>query len=98
MKRWLLMLGGLLVWAVHFFAVYAAASIFPGAPTANVVALVVTVMALAAGGALLWWTVRFGRTTSDAFDQWTWRVGATAAAFSILAVLWQGLPALSFPR
>ena len=96
MNRWLLMLGGLLVWAAHFFALYAAASIFPGAPTANILALIITVMALGANGLLLWWALG-RRTAPDTFDRWTWRLAASSAGLSFIAVLWQGLPALGFP-
>lgn len=98
MKRWLLILGGLLIWAAHFLGAYAAASIFPGEPAANILALVATVAALGADGILLWFTLGRARVASDAFEGWTWRLGATSAALSLVAVLWQGMPALSFPQ
>ncbi|HET9336565.1 MAG TPA: hypothetical protein VFO12_09190 [Sphingomicrobium sp.] len=95
MRRWLLMLGGLLVWAAHFFAVYAAASIFPGDPAAESLALVATLAAIGANGILLWWTLGRKRTAADGFDEWTWRVGAIGAGLSLLAVLWQGMPLIA---
>ena len=92
------MLGGLLVWAAHFFAVYAAASIFPGEPAANILALIATAAALGVNAILLWWSLGRRRSATDLFDRWTWCLGASSAGLSLLAVLWQGLPALSFPQ
>jgi hypothetical protein len=92
------MLGGLLVWAAHFFAVYAAASLFPGDPRGNVVALAATLAALGANIALLRWALASRRSAGDGLDRWTSRLGAGAAALSLIAVIWQGLPALTFPQ
>ena len=92
------MLGGLLVWTAHFFAVYAAASIFPGDWRANAIALAATFAGLAADGLLLWWALKARRSAGEAFDGWTWRLAAGTAALSLLAVLWQGLPALGLPQ
>lgn len=90
MRRWVLLLGGLLVWAAHFFALYIIASLFPGDAAARWLALVVTLAALAAGGAILWLNLR---KQSDSFDRWARGLGAAGAALSLVAVLWQALPA-----
>ena len=95
MSRWTLLLGGLVVWAAHFFLVDAFALIFPGTQLALILTWVATVPALAADAALLW--VAAGRTVtagSDDFDRWVLNVGGVGAGLSALAVLWQALPAL----
>ena len=95
MSRWTLLLGGLVVWAAHFFLVYAFALIFPGTQLAVILTWVATVPALAADAALLWMAA--GRTVTaggDDLDRWVLNVGGIAAGLSALAVLWQSLPAL----
>lgn len=95
MKRWMWMLGGLIVWAAHFFAIYAAASIFPGERTANILALLATLGALIVNGLLIRMSLARRKARLDRFDSWTWRLAASSAAISIIAVIWQGLPAMS---
>jgi hypothetical protein len=93
--KWSLLLGGLTIWAVHFFLIYAFASIFPGSRIANILALIVTVPALAANAAL-WWIAWTGASIADAdeLDRWVLNVAAVGAALSFIAVLWQVLPAV----
>lgn len=91
MWRWAFLLGGLLVWAAHFFALYVIASLFPGAEAARWLTVAITLPALAAGGAILWLTLR---PRSDSFDKWVQGIGAIGAALSLVAVLWQALPAI----
>ncbi|HEX2542927.1 MAG TPA: hypothetical protein VHM00_17825 [Caldimonas sp.] len=95
MPIWLLSLGGLLVWTVHFFGLYLIASIWLTTPTASVVAGVFTVACLGADAWLLWRTAPARRGGAiDPFDQWLLLLAFLGAALSALAVLWQGLPAL----
>lgn len=95
MRTWLLLLGGLIVWAVHFFLLYGIASVFPGRDIAYWLSIVATVPALAADGAILWVTALLrmrGRT--DEFGAWAVDLGAGGAAISFVAVAWQVMPAL----
>lgn len=95
MGKWSLLLGGLTIWAAHFFLIYAFASIFPGSRVANVLTLVVTVPALVAN-AVLGWTAWTGALIADPdeLDTWVLNVAAVGAALSFVAVLWQALPAV----
>ena len=95
MRKWLLLLGGLLIWAAHFFLVYAFSIIFPGSPLANTLTLIATVPALAADAGLLW--IAAAGTLArrgDAFDGWVLRVAAVGAGLSFVAILWMTLPAV----
>ena len=92
MRAWAILLGGLTVWTAHFFALYAIGSVLPGQCEARWWVLAATVPALAANGLILWRTV--GPGGGDSLDGWIARVGAGGAALSLLAVIWQALPAL----
>lgn len=92
MGKWTLLLGGLTIWAAHFLLLYAFASLFPGRDLAKILSLAATVPALAADAGLLWFAM--ARKQGDDLDRWVARVGALGAALSILAILWQALPAL----
>lgn len=94
MRHWALILGGLTIWAAHFFLLYAIASLWPGQPLANLLAIVATLPALAACGLILWKALRLRRTAADDFQRWMMTLAAFGAALSLLAVTWQGLPAL----
>lgn len=95
MRAWLLMLGGLIVWAVHFFALYILASIFGTTMTARLGTAVLTLACLAADGAILAATLPALRGDQAAdLDRWIRGAGAVGAGLSLVAVAWQGLPAL----
>jgi hypothetical protein len=93
-RKWGLLLGGMLVWAADFFLLYAIASIFPGTILSRVLALVVTLAALAANA----WIIRFAwkliHFAPDEVDRWIARTGFGVALVSFVSVLWQGLPAV----
>lgn len=93
MNKWVLLLGGLSVWAIHFFLLYGFASLFPGQEIARVLTLVATVPALAAD-ALLLWAAAARAFQTDELDRWVSDVSAIGAALSFIAVIWQALPAL----
>jgi len=89
MKTWALLLGGPLVWTVHFFGLYAVAEI---APRVGLVAAL-TVACLAAD---LWLLLRVrALPETDAFAAWRRSVAIGGVALSLLAVGWQALPALA---
>ncbi|MGI8704526.1 MAG: hypothetical protein ACR2JJ_01790 [Sphingomicrobium sp.] len=95
MRKWSLLLGGLTIWAAHFFLLYGFASIFPGSRLANILTLIVTVPALAAN-AVLGWTAWTGAliANADELDKWVLKVASAGAALSFVAILWQALPAV----
>ena len=95
MRTWALLLGGMIVWTVHFFTIYGIASIFLTSTLSRVLTLLVTAACLAADALLLWWAIRDLRGSgSDEFSRWLRRLAALIAASSLIAVLWQGLPAI----
>ena len=100
MRAWFFLLGGMTVWAVHFMGAYAIASIADVAAEADAPAArwsvgAFTLACLAADGLILAAVVRgLRRATGDGLDQWILSVGGLGAALSLLAVFWQGLPAL----
>jgi hypothetical protein len=91
-RTWVLLLGGLTVWAAHFFALYAIASLLPGQPQARWWALGATVPALAACALIL--RRLLANTGPDPFDRWARYVAALGAASALLAILWQLAPTL----
>jgi len=94
MHGWPYLLGGLLVWAVHFFGLYVAASLFLTSPATRLVTAILTFICLAAAAALLWrgWTAEAGQ--GETFAGWQHRLAAYGAAIALVAIVWQGLPAL----
>ena len=95
MRVWAFMLGGMIVWTVHFFALYIVASIFLTTPLSRILTGLITLACLAADGVLLAWAARLLRGGgSDQFGRWQLRLAALMAAVSLVAVFWQGLPAL----
>ncbi|HEX6217995.1 MAG TPA: hypothetical protein VFZ35_01825 [Sphingomicrobium sp.] len=95
MRSWLQLLGGLLIWAAHFFLLYAFASIWPGSQIARWLTLAVTAGALAADGAIIWLAAKaLEGGDDDQLAQWMWRFAFAGALLSSAAVVWQGLPAL----
>jgi heme/copper-type cytochrome/quinol oxidase subunit 3 len=95
MRTWAFLLSGMLVWAVHFFGLYGFASIWLDTPVSRALTLALTVVCLAADGWLLARTLpALRRRPSDDVDRWATCTATLGIAFSLLAVLWQGLPAL----
>ena len=93
MRTWTILLGGLVVWTVHFLVVYGVASVLPGQPAARWLVLAAALPALAIDGLILWKTIG-GGSRPDALDRWVSQLGAIGAAISLIAVIWQCLPAL----
>ena len=95
MRTWTFLLSGLLVWTVHFFGLYAIASIWLTSTTSRILALTLTCMCLAVDAWLLWRASATRRASRpDEVDHWIAVVATLGIAFSLLAVLWQGLPAV----
>lgn len=92
MRTWALLLGGLVTWTVHFFALYIVASIFLTTPLARGLTLALTVACL---GAVAFLAVRARRLSArTAMDQWVRAVALLGLGVGGVAILWQGLPAL----
>lgn len=96
MRSWLLLLSGLIIWTVHFFGVYTAASLFPGTSHARWLTGLLTLAALGMLAAAVF-LVR-GSTTErrdDNLSRWLESLALLGAALSAIAILYQGLPALT---
>lgn len=98
MRTWLFLLAGLLVWTAHFFGVYIVASLFPGMELARWLTGLLTVAALA----LLAWLslpvirrLRSGEGDGDGLARWIDGISLLGSALAAVAVLYQGLPALT---
>jgi NO-binding membrane sensor protein with MHYT domain len=95
MRVWALLLGGLVVWATHFFALYAIGSVLPEAlAVARLATLLATGAAITADILLLRAVRRRSKAGEDELDRWIHGLAAAGAMLSLVAVLWQGLPAL----
>ncbi len=94
MRAWLLLLGGLIVWAGQFFLLYAIGSIFLTTTTARVLTGVATVAAIAVDVWLLSQARRAWTSATDGLQRWLAYCGGVLAGLSLVAVSWQGLPAL----
>jgi hypothetical protein len=91
-RGWTWLLGGLIVWAIHFFVLYGIASIWLTTPLARALTLLATALCLAADALLI---VRIRRSdASGEMDGWMRAVALYGAAISVVAILWQALPAL----
>lgn len=87
MRTWATMLGGMIVWAIHFFALYIAGSVFPETAAARILTGLITLACLAAAAVIL---VRALRLVPGL--QRT--LALAGALLSAIAIIWQGLPAL----
>ena len=99
MGRWVFMLGGLIVWTVHFFGVYALASLGDVVSAADdpawraaVAGFSAVCLALAVG--LAWHAARrLRRGASEPGGRLVPEVAAYGAGLAAVAILWQALPA-----
>lgn len=90
MRAWMTMLGGLLLWAAHFFALYLIGE-FGGSGRAARVAVVAVTIVVIIVAALIGRRLR----KSDAADHiGTWGVGLGQGALllSATAIIWQSFP------
>lgn len=97
MKRWLFLLGGPLIWAAHFLAIYATASIsvqLAGGATVPARLVIALAGLLAAIAAALLAHAAWRRTSQTPFDAFERAVALAGAAIALIAIVWQTLPAL----
>jgi hypothetical protein len=94
MRGWAFLLGGLLVWTLHFFALYGIASIFLTTPLARILVGIITLLCLAGLAVLTGRSWSLYRSEPDEVSGWLALIATLASAISLVAILWQGLPAL----
>lgn len=99
MRRWLFLLAGPMIWTVHFFGVYALASVADVVGRADAVwarGLVGAFSGVCAAACLivLLAALRPGRRQGDELERFIRSAASIGAATSLVAVLWQGLPSL----
>ena len=94
MRSWLLYLGGLIIWAAHFFAIYVAASVFPGTRTARWLTISLTILALGALVLLIDRIYRRRRAHPSAGPaRWLDTLALLGAGLALVAIIYQTLPA-----
>jgi hypothetical protein len=91
MRSWLVLLGGLLLWAAHFFTLYAIGEFVHDGGAARLAVGLLTIVLFVADLLLFLWIRRRRRS---GFSQWRDQVGMLGAALAAIAIVWQGLPAL----
>src|SRR3546814_2534998 len=72
MRTWALMLGGLLIWAAHFFALYGIGEFAGSSAGARATVAGLTILALGGVGIVAYRSRR--RSTSDDFNGWSVRL------------------------
>lgn len=97
MRAWTLLLSGLLIWTAHFFAIYVAASLFPGTSLAKWLTALLTLAALAALLIVLMplWRRSRQQDGGDELQPWLTSVTLLGGVLAGVAILYQGLPALT---
>lgn len=88
---WSCFLGGLLIWALHFFSLYAVASIFPTSDTARLLTGALTILCLALN--ILLWRRLAAVPAHGNLNHWMRSLALLGVALSVLVILWQALPA-----
>jgi len=92
MRLWRNLLGGLILWAAHFVAVYGVASVWPGTQLARLLVLAATVLALALAGWLALQNLREFRTATDELQRWLSSLALLGYGLAGAAIAYQGLP------
>lgn len=92
MRAWTFLLGGLIIWTVHFFVLYGIGSIFLTSVSARVLTILVSLACLGAA-ALLWSRVQASGAQEEVAG-WMRGVALLGIAIAAVAVVWQALPAL----
>lgn len=96
MKTWAWMLGGLIVWAMHFLGVYLISSLADVVTTADdprwrMAGLAFSGVCGLITAALLWAAARRLRRRTPLFPD---QMAALGAGVSLIAIVWQALPTL----
>ncbi len=96
MHNWRNLLGGLLLWAAHFFAVYIIGSVFPGERIAAVLVLITTFAILAVTLTLAIKALRARSDIDDGIQRWMSDLTLLGYLTGGVAIIYQGLPAVMF--
>jgi ABC-type nickel/cobalt efflux system permease component RcnA len=91
-RTWAFLLGGLVVWTVHFFALYIVGSVWHSTLLARGLTLAITIGCLAAV-IIQYLSVRRIQREAE-MDKWGRTVALAGLGVAGIAVIWQGLPAL----
>lgn len=94
MRFWRNLLGGLILWTAHFFAVYIIASLWPGTLLARSLVLIATFLGLALAGWLSLLGLHKSKMASDDFHRWSFGLALFGYALAAAAILYQGLPSI----
>lgn len=96
MGRWLILTGGLLIWAAHFLGVYLLASLAEivagDTPDWRIAALALSAGCVAAEAGLILGLAR--RSVSDGDRGFARGVGFMGAGLGLVGIVWQTLPLL----
>lgn len=98
MQRWFYMLGGMLVWAIHFVGVYAIASIGDVVaraddPTWRMIGLGFSVLCVIVATILLIHAIRRRGDGTDAIDLQN-LLARAGAGLAVISIAWQTLPTI----
>src|SRR3546814_19055663 len=94
MRAWAFLLGGMIVWTVHFFMLSIIASIFLTSTLSRTLPLLVTLLCLAADGLLLARPAHLKRDRQmHGGSSWMNSLATLFAGHSLLAVFWPALHA-----
>jgi hypothetical protein len=88
---WRLLLGGMIVWIIHFATVYGASLIWGSGWPAKLILGATTLAALAALG---WLVRRLIAWQANGFDRWMREVALLLIGVGFVSILWQAAPAL----
>jgi hypothetical protein len=89
---WFLLLGGLLVWAAHFLALYIIGEALGASRAARVTIIALSLIAVAADGTIAYHIS--GRSAETGFERWRRSVVLIGAGLSAIAIVWQTLPVI----
>lgn len=96
MRAWLLLLQGFIVWTIHFFGLYIAASLFPGTALAEWLTIALTLFAFGLLLFLAFKGLRRARLNSrGTLAEWLDGVALLGVALAAVAVLYQGLSVIA---
>lgn len=86
MQTWAYLLGGLIVWAIQFFAVYAASSIFLTSTTTRVITALMTFACLTAAAAVATRGWAGQSRDADPSERWVHTMACLSGATAFLAI------------
>ena len=97
MARWLLMMGGLLIWAAHFLGVYVISSLGDVVATADaaawrMAALGFSAVCVAAEAGFLLVVTGRARVATGELEPFITAVGVTGGLVGLVGIAWQALP------